>query len=316
MDQSPEQFGGGIIKQLIQAARTRKSAAKTDAEVMDYDWSKPYFFTHDQLDKAGRFTERAAAAISKSLSELLGGEVSMTGLQASQHYASRLTDVAADTSSHAVELTAKGNPAGMIVLNRKTADTWVGMLLGGSNVQKKEGSPPSALELALLLDIFAALSEGLANAFLDAGLTALSHGDRLLPTDYAPSGDKAEVCVELSFGLGSAEDSFAVSVIVSGSLLESLMTEPGSKQKSREENRKDMLAHIRKVPITATATLGTAHISARDLMTLEKGDVILLPNKLSDTGIVSVQNQPVLRAFPTRFAGHYAMQVKDWLTGQ
>ncbi len=316
MNQSTEQSGSNITQRLIQAARIRKSAAKTDVEAVDYDWSKPYCFTCDQLGEAGRFAEKAAGTISESLSELLGGKINMTGLGVSQHYASRLAEVAADTSSHVEELVVRGNPAGVIVLNRKTADTWVGMLLGGSNIRKTEGAAPSALELALLLDIFAAFSGGLASAFLDAGLAAPTHGDQILPADYAPAGDKAEIYIELPLNLDSAEGNPGASVIVSSSLIESIMIRSGGKQKSREENRKDMLSHIRRVPIIATATLGSTQISARDLMALEKGDVILLPNKLNDTGIISVQDQPVLKAFPAMFAGHYAMQVKDRLAGR
>lgn len=77
-----------------------------------------------------------------------------------------------------------------------------------------------------------------------------------------------------------------------------------------------MEGHLRKFNLPLTATLGQTHLKIRDMLSLEKGDVVALDQRKDEEIVVSLADKPMFLARPGTHRKHRAFKVTRVLSGE
>jgi len=297
------------LRSLIQAAAATGPPARADVETVDYDWRVPSHFSRQQLAKL----DELAASLAEGLSAALGGQlhkpVRFEADPAGQYFRLGLQEVLGEASDFRALLGADDSPAGVMLLGGKAAAGWVTRLLGG---QAKDDRQLSGLEADLLADIAARLIEAISEALDSAGAKAIGilrppSRDPLEP----PGADDAEYCT-FSFKTDPSSQQADVRLAVFCELLDPIAEAdaPGAADSPQTADSASlMIEHFARAPVTAYAVVGRAEVTVRELMSLEAGDVILLPKRLDDPVELCVEETAVSSGRAVLAAGRCAVEI-------
>jgi flagellar motor switch protein FliM len=297
-----------LLLRLMRAGAGRRPA-RQQVQAADYDWKTPHRFTgarREHLDQlAKRLTEKASA----KLSAMFGAKLALAAEPVTEHYASELSGSEAQGSAYSVELTGEGGAAkGAIRIPAPTAVAWVGRLLGGSGAAGSDRDL-SALEMDLLLDIFARLTEAVCTALADSGGKPVSRGARASKDGRLPGQDCDEYCRILLRPAGAQDDS-GVSFLLLSDLLEGMSA--GGREEAAPppaELRQRIIGHLGTSPVLVTAHLGQSQVTMRDILALEAGDVLVLPQTFEDPVSVTVAGKAAFTGLLASCEGRYSLHI-------
>lgn len=301
-----------MLRRLIEAAGASAPVDGDKVEAADYDWSAPRVFTPSQLQKLEEFTKLAAEGMSRGLTALFRcDDVVVQAAGLTQHYASNLRASAAELAEYCVPISNEGGrQCGLITLPAANAVEWVGRRLGNPAVDAAGGRELSDLENDLLLDIARVLTEAFSEVSRQSGGGAFRHVEKISKGDYDLPGGDGEPYLKMAFRPGESEANSAVSFIVGGDVLEPLAaTAAQGGGLSAEDVRRALLGHLEQASVIATAELGNAAVTMREIMSLETGDVVLIQKKVGEPMELAVQGRKVLSGFPVKSSGRYAVRV-------
>jgi len=332
------QYDSEVLRRLQAAAGTSAPpGVGTDEgdEPLDYDWRRPCLFTPDQKRRMDDLLRQVVKAASSAVRDLLRAKVRIELKQWSQHYRWELTELTTDDDGYGVTLLdANRDPFGMAILSASVATTWVGMLLGGSEV-KMDGRELSELETDLLLDATGEIIDAFSDTLELFGAKRLACCEKVAKDELAfPGEDTDEYCrmvfryrelsardgggAEADTGAEDSEPEHMFSIIVraaefgpvTGAVL------PAGPPDPSPEMRDTMRRNVGRFPVTLRATIGRASLQVSDILSLETGDVIVLDRKADDAIHMTLQGKPLIVAFPATTEGYYSVQTSSGIIAE
>lgn len=314
MSQQESQAGGGPLQRLFAAARSSaQSTGAEQVEAIDFDWFAPQHFTRDQLERLSEFAQELAGHVSRSLTATLHSEVIVQSDQVGQYYGQALTESVNAAGSYAGSiLDAEGNACGLIVMPSACASGWVSQLLGVPAETSDGQRELSGLETDLLADVMAAVVKGLSRASQQAGGGKFSLDQKVVKDQLPlPGGDASEFC-KITFQQVEVAEDQAMPMILQSDALDGICQEKGVGDQGGDkaiDTRSLIIEHLQKATVTATAWLGEARASMKDILAMEPGDVLLLQRKMNEPIDLEVKGRYVLSGLPVAFNENYALQV-------
>jgi flagellar motor switch protein FliN/FliY len=104
-----------------------------------------------------------------------------------------------------------------------------------------------------------------------------------------------------------------ISIILLSSLLARIADPDGLKKtpQTAEEIKGNLLGHLAGTPVAATARLGTATATMREIASLEPGDILLLDRTAGEPVELVITGNIVQYGLPVESGGCYALQILD-----
>jgi flagellar motor switch protein FliN/FliY len=184
------------------------------------------------------------------------------------------------------------------------------MLGGLADAEVAEGRTLSTLENDLLLDIVSKIVATLSRVSKENDGPEVTHTPTVssLLIELVEEGQIADLC-SITFRRNEGEKALPFSVVALSDILEPIAGVVRPPERSREEVHQDMLTHVKSVHMKVDVRLGTVHVSMRDLVSLESGDVILLQRPVDEPIDVIVSGKTVMSGQPVQHHGWYGLQI-------
>lgn len=293
-----------VVRRLkVSAAQGR--AVQADVPTRDFDWNVPCRCTAEHLGRLQTFGELLAQKLSQALGALLRDTLQLQCVGTSLIY---YRDVRSMAGTFRVALAYGNKPLAALSLGRPQSVAWVDKLLGSDAAADGERTL-SSLEMALLTDIFAALTAGLSAAAKEHALGSFTLGGEVKP-DASPiaADDVQEVC-RLQFQVPAAAAADTLTVLVPCELIEPILFGGPLVVQSPADARKGMADAVEQTTLSAQVCLGRLSLKMREILMLEAGDVLLLPGTIADPLSASIQGVDVLTASLGQSNHNYGLQV-------
>ena len=229
---------------------------------------------------------------------------------------------------------------GALSVSAAKAGQWVRQFMGVSSAGTDKAEL-SQLEQRLLMDLCAAIVKGVWAPMTASGAPPISLQPKLFKGTYEFTGNPtAEYCrLALSDGdsgsvtggsvtgvppeqqrAGSVSDgahpapvstdASCVCLVVLADLVMPILEPPAAPQPPQQAAGQ-LQAAVQSATVNATAILGIAQASVRDIMSLEAGDVLLIQRKVNEAIDLLVQGRHILRGTPVQTDGHYGLEVSE-----
>jgi flagellar motor switch protein FliM len=335
------------IRQLLAAIGSQPVQDEAQGEVTDYDWHQPHYFSCGQLDMLNNFVKKIADIIGEKFAVLYRSDFNVTVTSVTQHFAGNLFEQLLNGEQINYYLafgSSREDLFGFVSVSEQTAATLVTELLGEaeskptkdakeSDSQESQSKPLSQLEESLLFDIAEVCVESLA-----ISLRSYKSGTivfNVLPGEAVVKGrmpielqgieevckivysiEKAAPSASPETGSDDKKQSFDVSFIIPCSKLVHYWpvvrstTETSSKP-SADDNSKAILNHLKEMPVTVTAQLGTTMFTFEQVTCLDPCDILLLDKTIDEPIELIVEERTVFRGQLVKSSGQYAAVITE-----
>jgi flagellar motor switch protein FliM len=297
-----------ILRMMAAGGRDRPSRVQTREDIQEYDFLVPHRFTPGHLRRLREFGTQAARNLTASLSAALRGAFPISLASLAEQYVEHQS---LPEKPYNLILTVDGETVGFLTLSIETAAGWVTQLLGGlADNDVEEGRTLSALEVDLLMDLSDRVVKAVSNASRDYDGPVFEHdsGVTTEPIDLAEEGRIAEVC-HLNFQRTQGEKTLPFTFVLLSPVVEAIAGLVRPLERSAEEMREDMLAHVESVHMPVVVRLDDVNLTMREIASLEEGDVILLPNPIEQPIDVIACGKAIMTGRPVQYRGRYGLQI-------
>jgi len=336
-------FANGLsrekIRQLLAIIGSQPVHEEAQGEVTEYDWHQPHYFSCGQLDMLNNFATKIADIIGEKFAVLYHNDFNVTVTSVTQYFAGKLFEQLLSGGQINYYLafgSSRENLFGFVSVPEQTAAALVTELLGEaepksakdakkSDSQESQGKPLSQLEESLLFDIASLIVESLAISLRSykSGATVCN----VLPGEAVVKGrmpvelqEIEEVCrivysIEKTVSADkkqSSEVSFIVpcSKLVHHWPVVRSTTETGSKP-SADDISKAILNHLKEMPVTVTAQLGTTMFTFEQVMRLNPCDILLLDKAIDEPIELILEERTVFRGQLAKSSGQHAAVITE-----
>ena len=301
------------VQQLLAAVGIESEEdTRSNIDAYDYNWTRPHYFSSDELKELESFTKKLAQNCAKKFTRLYHSEFNVTISSTSQYFADELTSSAKACSDHYLSFaTGEGEPSGFVGAPCQTAIVWATQLLGDSESPEDTERELSQLEISLLCDtassIIEALSESSESCDFQAGTEIVSGR---LPVEFQAT---EEVC-KIGLSVKKADSKKATEAYLL-MLCDKLRPVVGNRTQAQDFTEEDvadaMLTHVHEMPISIKVQLDSTVFTIEEAMDLGVGDVLLLDKKVSDPIELIVEDMILFRGRPAKCAGKYAVVITE-----
>jgi len=301
-----------IIRRLLQSARRRKPVVD-DGGAQDFDWRTPYVFTQDQLQKLSAFGTKAMSRVTAGLAKVMRSDLPLEPLPAGTMY---FREAVGEGSYYTLALLAGSTPTGLIRIDAGVASSCVEKLLGGAGKLPGDDRELSSLELSLLQDLISGVSTAFSTTFREAGGQVFGNGAELVKNKLAVPLDDSREMIQFPLAV-KGQATPVMSVILPCELMDFVSRGLAKPQPpaTAEQNKKAMLQVLNEVSLMGEVWFAPAATTMQDVLALEAGDVLLLPQGLDEPLSVTIQGRAVLAAVLGSRRGKYALEVREMKTG-
>jgi flagellar motor switch protein FliM len=273
------------IQQLLAQVGKKQQAGADQTEAHPYDWTQPHCFNSAQLEKLSGFAQTISSAIATKCSQFFQDSFSAQPSEISQHYAEKFIAQIFENDRKDYYLILKAQKdvsCALIIVPVDTAAGWLKLLLGESEVKEKADNQLSQLEKSLLDDIISRLAEAVTAGAQQLNLTAAKkvlHEDFSL--DVASSEELCKISVDVK--QGGAEQAGRIHLLLPCSRLLPLVG-PSKTEKTLapEQVKNAMLEYTKQLPVAVTARFPSTELSFEQILTLQKDDILVLDNKVTE----------------------------------
>jgi flagellar motor switch protein FliM len=208
-------------------------------------------------------------------------------------------------------------PCGVILLPIQSAIAWTSRLLGGQagEIAVRE---LTALELSLVGEIMGTLGGTLQAVARGVSGPAFGVSEQIaqekMPFIASPTTEYCRFAFSAGSegSAGSEKAGLAFAYVIQTSQLAGIYAPQAGKTAPQPgQSAKAMLAHMGGASVMATACLGSAVATVREIMDLEPGDIMLLQNRMGEPIELSVQGTVVMVGLPVETEGHYGLEVVE-----
>lgn len=301
------------IQQLLAAVGSRPAEDAMQIETTEYNWCRPHYFDHSQLDKLGDFTKQVAEGVAKRFAHFCKGGFDVTVASTAQHFAADFLERVSDNKQDDYYLAFgadQEHPCGLICIPTQTAFIWARQLLGDSGSEEDSRVDLSLLEESLLLDITSAIVEEFSVACGSSNFQpAKSIVKTRLPLELQGTEELFKITFE--FKKAGLKKNFEAHLLILCGKLESVVgrTAQAAGKFSVDDISKVILGHLQEMPVLVTAQLASTVLTFEEIMNLQVDDILLTDKRVDQPVELIVDDRTVCYGWPAKSAGKYAVTI-------
>ncbi|MFA5424032.1 MAG: FliM/FliN family flagellar motor switch protein [Phycisphaerae bacterium] len=296
------------IRQLMNYIGVPKDPAEK-IEATDYDWTVPHCFNSAELEKLNEFAGIIAPALTSRFDKFLQSSFEVSVSQITQHYAEKYISSIIEAQNKDYYLILKGekdSSCGLVIVPNDTAAYWLKILLGESETTQKE---ISQLENFLLGDLISQLADAVIISDRRLNLTAAK---TLLSENFSLDIAGSEELCKITFDImqNGSDQHCQMHIVLPCSKLQPIVTAISNKKKLTPEQVKNMiLEHAKQLPVGITARFAEAELKFEQILTLQKGDVLMLDKKITEPVELIVEGRTRYLAHTAKCDGRLAVRI-------
>lgn len=300
------------IQQMLSAMGVQQSQVGNDIEAVEFEWDKPHCFNQQQLDVVNEIAKNTASVIAERLGQFFQSSLDVSVALVNQHYAGKfISGLFGNDSRDYYHLlkTDKDLAVAMTIIPQDTTSYWLTSLLGETEKSDETTKQLSQLEMSLLSDAAFCFSRAIINANQNLKLKATN---KILCDHFNLDLKDAEELCQISFEIkkAQAEKSCTAHFLLPCSKLLDAMGIQSTQQKlTPAQARGAMLNHINKLPVIVTTQLADTEFTFEQILTLQKGDILVLNKKISDPVELIIEGKTRFLGHPAQSGGKLAVQI-------
>lgn len=300
------------VQQLMACIAVPKGQPVDQMDAAEYDWMQPHYFTREQLEKLNDFTQSMSSALADTFAQSLRSNFEVQLHEITQHYAQKFIAQifeSAQKDYYLILKDEKGTSCGLIIAPKETAAGWLKLLLGESEAKEDADQQISQLERFLLCDIVRHLAEAITSSDQRLSLTATK---TLLSENFSLDiGGSEELC-KITFDIKqkNTEQSQQVHLLLPCSKFLPIVGSARSKKTLTPEQVKNaILEHAKQLPVSITARFASTELKFEQVLTLQKGDILMLDRKISEPLELVVEGKIRYLANLVKSGGRLAVKI-------
>lgn len=273
----------------------------TEKKVRPYDFKIPKKFNKEQLKTLSIIYENYGRLLSSYLSGALRSYCKVEVMTIEEQRFFEYSNALSDNILMGVMDMEPLEGSSMITFSQSIAFAIIDRLLGGPGDNYEADRDYTDIELQLLKQVVQTMCEMVGDAWenvyaLKPAFSRLESNSR---QSQLVSPNETVVIVMLSVEIREVVGniSFCIPYVILEPVLEHLntrywFTESHAKNEDEAASRENLLRRVRQVPIELRAVLGTGHITLRETLNLQVGDVIGLDQHVDEKAVVFSGKSP------------------------
>jgi flagellar motor switch protein FliM len=300
------------IQQLLSSVGIQQGKIDDKIEATDYDWKQPHYFNSKQFEKLNDFADVMSSAIASKFSRFFQDSFEAQASEISQYYAGKFINEILESEKkdyYSILKNEKDFSCGLLILTTQTVMNWLKLLLGDEEAKENSEGQLSRLEESLLCDIVSCLSEAIINSNKQFNLKAAKE---VLSNNFTLDiADSQELCrITFDIKQKDAEQGCRIDLLLPCSRFVPIVGTARKEQKLTPEQAKSvMLEHAKQLPVSVIARFTPAELSFEEILTLQKGDILMLDKKVTEPLELVVQGKAQYLAQPVKSQGKLAVMV-------
>jgi flagellar motor switch protein FliM len=300
------------IQQLLKAVGIKQQSAPENVDAEVFDWDKPHCFDQTQLDAIDEINKNTASVISENLGKFFQNSLEVCVTSMNQFYAGKFINDLFENDNKNYYLLMKSEndlAIAMTIIPHDTASYWLTSLLGDTEKSDESQTKLSPLETSLLSDAVICFSKAIINANQNLKLKATN---KILTDHFTLDLKDAEELCQISFEIKKtdSEQSCTANLLLPCTrLAQAIGIQKQHQQLNPAQAKKAMLNHINKLPVTITAQLANTEYTFEQILTLQKGDILMLNKKTDEPLEIIVEGKTRFLGYPARSEGKLAVQI-------
>jgi flagellar motor switch protein FliM len=306
---------------LNATSASREAGTKPESEpsrVEPYDFSHPDLLSRDQVRAIRTLHEGFAQALAKRLSTEFLSNVSVTVVSVDHlTYGEFLVLLPSPTVLAVVAVpTLEGNIA--IEFNPSIAFTFIDRTLGGAGAPLQKLRALTAIEEGLMARVLQLCCQELAGIwlpFLELSFVLQSIEGN---PEIARVIDPGEMTVLVAFELKMNEVTGVMNLCLPYVVMEKAFQRLGHgaahaapKGSDSKQLREGLVASLHECEVAVQVELGRVELTLQEILGLEEGDVLRVPDGATWGATGSIEGQPRLAGVPGRHRGNRAFEVME-----
>lgn len=320
MSSAADKLNSDKIRQLLAAVGAESvEEAKQNVEAFEYDWRQPHYFGRLQLNQLKYFAENTSKAASAKFSHFYQCDFLVTTDSISQHFANEFLTQNPETENPdcylafgPAQASADVRPWGLVGIPRQTALAWTTQSLGDNGSDQDSARSLSQLEMSLLLDIASLFVEALSDSYDNQSFNVSGH---IVSGQFPLDTESTKELCKITFDTKKAdtENADKAFVVMLCDKLEPVakMINRSGATLSPEDTSKAIIAHLKQMPVSVTARLGSATITFSEMMSLCANDILILDTHAGHPINLLVDELELLKGQPAKSAGKYAVAITE-----
>ncbi len=300
------------IQRLIACVAIPQGRPVDQIEAADYDWTVPNCFSREQLEKLDGFAHVISSAITDTFGRFLRSGFEVQPGQVGQYYAQKFISQLFESEQkdcYLILKDEKGASCGLIIVPNDTAASWLRLLLGESEAKADDDQQLSQLERFLLCDVICHLAEAIINSNRKLNLTATK---TLLSDNFSLDIGDCEELFKITFDIRqkNVEQACQIHLLLPCSKLVPIAGAAGNKKTLTPEQAKNaILEHAKQLPVSVTARFARTELKFEQVLTLQKGDILMLDKKITEPLELIVEGKTRYLARLVKSGGRLAVKI-------
>ena len=308
------------IDQLLNAAggtAEKHAAASGENEVTPFDFRLPNRISKNQLRTLRNIHENFSESFSSFLVSKLQAIVSINVLSVDQIYYSEYVLSVADPACLYTFGIEDSEIKGILELNSDFALTLVDRLLGGSGASTKQNKSITPIEQKVLNVVVERIMLDLKKGWQIVGNYEFKVERFESDIDFAQITSQNESVLLISFEIVIGEQSYMMNLCFATYSFDTILSKLNYQKSAAIRplkyngitSQEIIKANLYKTYLPVSVEFGNGKITVKELMDLEKGDVIKLNTKLSDEQIVKIGNKTIFTGRAGVLNKHKAVKI-------
>ncbi len=306
------------LRNLLATARGNAPVDEVDVKTVDYDWKRPHQFNDGHRVILSQFCTPLAVELADVFSTACNDPSRVTIPPVEEYYCNGLREeLQSEKSNYYMVFTDDNHrEVGVLIIPHLSAIQWSAKMLGDTEPEVSEDYELSNLEESLLVDLCNAvikrLSASLTKNELKAVNSQLVLTNRDWPIECLDYEEFSLLQLQVEHTEGKIDASLAILSPLLGPMLEIHFAD--ETQANSQEVKDAVISNINKIPIEVDVLVGNANIAMSNLMTISKGDVIVLDRKAQDPVEAIIEGKVFFHGYPAKTMNRYAISVTDIMT--
>lgn len=298
---------------LINRMRSLVPAEGPQPACSEVVWTEPHHYSSEQREQLAVIGDKLAVCLQKTLQFYCDENFAVQHDGISEHFAGFLAADIKPSKKNWYFLTLMATDkshAGFLEMSFESACLLIGQMLRDPEAQIGQAGELSALEESILLDIVQSLTEAIIDESAMYQVKML-RADQLVLGDWPVRFRELEDMIRFSFTAECGKAKMAMAYCFRDEMFDPAVgIQPVVYTADELKKFPDrVIGRMQDAAMEVTAQLSSAMMTFNDMLTLEKGDVIVLGRK-TDTPIdVLVNGQMCFKAWPAQHAGRAAVQM-------
>ncbi|MCF8240183.1 MAG: flagellar motor switch protein FliM [Melioribacteraceae bacterium] len=301
----------------VKSGSEHKEKSEVHRDVIPYDFRLPNRISKIQLRTLQNIHENFSESFSSFLMTKLQSIVNINVISVDQiYYSEYVLSVSNPACLYKFEVTDT-DIKGILELSPELAILFVDRLLGGTGDNVKHSNLITAIEQKVLTVIIERIFQDLRKSWTIIGDYHFKL-DRFEPDiDFAQITSQSESVLLISFEVKLGEESYMMNLCFATYAFDSVLAKLNNQNFSTirpikykgTTARNILVRNLHKTELAVSVKFGSAKVSIKDLVGLQKGDVVILQTKVGSEMEVYTNDKLVFFGMPGNVNNHKAVKI-------